>query len=33
VVEVTSTFPVKMRALAAHQSQPLDHFAPMAERT
>jgi N-acetylglucosamine malate deacetylase 1 len=32
VVDVTSTFPVKMRALAAHQSQPLDHFGPMAER-
>jgi LmbE family N-acetylglucosaminyl deacetylase len=32
IVDVTSTFPVKMSALAAHQSQPLDHFGAMAER-
>jgi len=32
IVDVTSTWETKMRALAAHMSQPIaDHFAPMAE--
>jgi len=32
IVDITTTFEVKMRALHAHQSQPLDHFGAMAER-
>jgi LmbE family N-acetylglucosaminyl deacetylase len=32
IVDVTSTWETKMRALAAHVSQPIaDHFAPMAQ--
>lgn len=32
IVDITHTWDKKMRALAAHQSQPIaDHFAPMAE--
>ncbi len=32
IVDVTSTWETKMRALAAHVSQPIaEHFAPMAE--
>ncbi|MFD8749456.1 PIG-L deacetylase family protein [Kitasatospora sp. NPDC059577] len=32
MVDVTSTFDTKMRALRAHRSQPIDdHFGPMAE--
>jgi LmbE family N-acetylglucosaminyl deacetylase len=32
VVDVSTTFEVKMHALQAHASQPLDHFVHMAER-
>jgi LmbE family N-acetylglucosaminyl deacetylase len=32
VVDVSTTFEVKMHALRAHASQPLDHFVGMAER-
>ncbi|MFE3205952.1 PIG-L deacetylase family protein [Embleya sp. NPDC059237] len=32
IVDVTATFPTKMRALRAHTSQPIeDHFGPMAD--
>jgi len=32
IIDVTSTWETKMRALAAHVSQPIaDHFAPMAQ--
>jgi LmbE family N-acetylglucosaminyl deacetylase len=31
IIDITATFEQKMRALAAHQSQPIeDHFGPMA---
>ncbi|MGH8904602.1 MAG: PIG-L deacetylase family protein [Egibacteraceae bacterium] len=32
IVDISSTFATKMQALAMHASQPLDHFAAMAER-
>lgn len=32
IIDISSTFTTKMQALAMHASQPLDHFAPMAER-
>ena len=32
IVDITTTFEVKLRALHAHRSQPLDHFGAMAER-
>jgi LmbE family N-acetylglucosaminyl deacetylase len=32
IIDITSTFATKMQALAMRTSQPLDHFAPMAER-
>lgn len=32
IVDVTETFEIKMSALRAHKSQPLDHFAGMARR-
>ncbi len=32
IIDVTQTFAAKMQALGMHTSQPLDHFAPMAER-
>jgi N-acetylglucosamine malate deacetylase 1 len=32
ILDITDSFPVKMRALAAHVSQPItEHFGPMAE--
>ncbi len=32
VVDVTKTFEIKLQALRAHRSQPLEHFVGMAER-
>jgi LmbE family N-acetylglucosaminyl deacetylase len=32
IVDVTSTFEIKLAALGAHRSQPTDHFSRMAER-
>lgn len=33
IVDITDTFALKMRALGAHASQPIEgHFGPMAER-
>jgi N-acetylglucosamine malate deacetylase 1 len=32
IIDISSTFATKMQALAMHTSQPLDHFAPMADR-
>ncbi len=32
VVDISSTFDLKLRALRAHESQPLDHFVEMAKR-
>lgn len=32
IIDIGATFAIKMQALAMHVSQPLDHFAPMAER-
>lgn len=32
IVDVTATFDIKLSALQAHESQPLEHFAGMARR-
>ena len=32
IVDVSETFDLKITALRAHQSQPISHFAAMAER-